>query len=84
MRLIDAYALPRHGKRKGFVYSRDIDSAPTIDPVKHGAWIREPFSGVIMFWRCNKCMSVASISSMEPAIKYCPNCGARMDGGICD
>lgn len=31
MRLIDADALPRHGQRKGLVYARDIDSAPTID-----------------------------------------------------
>ena len=30
MRLIDADALPRHGRRWGLVYSSDIDDAPTI------------------------------------------------------
>ena len=33
MRLIDADTLPRHGQRKGIVYSRDIDTAPTIDAI---------------------------------------------------
>lgn len=33
MRPIDADALPRHGKRGGVVYWKDIESAPTIDAV---------------------------------------------------
>lgn len=33
MRLINADALPRHGKRKGLIYSADVDKAPTVDAV---------------------------------------------------
>lgn len=33
MRLIDADALPRHGKRGGVVHWKDIENAPTIDAV---------------------------------------------------
>ena len=67
-----------------------IDSAPTVDaaPVRHGHWIigvnNDDFD-----IKCSKCkwtdtFEVAGIAAVEriaKAMHYCPNCGARMDGG---
>lgn len=33
MRMIDADALPRHGRRGGLVFWGDIENAPTVDTV---------------------------------------------------
>lgn len=42
MKIIDADALPRHGRRGGLVYWKDIENAPTVDavPVKHAHLVR--------------------------------------------
>lgn len=45
----------------------------TSNPVKHGWWIEEGFS-----IRCSECDGVWD--NIWDFI-YCPNCGARMDGG---
>lgn len=51
-----------------------IENAPTIDPVKHGRWMRTP-----TWW------AYCSVCGMEPpnesneTTAYCPNCGAKMD-----
>ena len=52
-----------------------IDKEPTIDavPVKHGEW--EYIGGYGYQYRCSKCVMCA-----EHKTRYCPNCGAKMDG----
>lgn len=52
---------------------------PTIDPVVHGEWVcnvggrlGEPA------YYCNKCLEGESEFG---TYNYCPNCGAKMDGG---
>lgn len=45
-----------------------------IEPVRHGRWI-ETMSG----YKCRCCNSVLS-SERAVYWKYCPKCGARMDG----
>lgn len=65
-------------ERTAFKY--DVNSMPTIKPEpKTGQWIEHIFDGImggrpraLMCSRCNR----ISIS----AYKYCPNCGARMEG----
>lgn len=53
---------------------RVIEELPTIDPVKHGKWMRTP-----TWW------AYCSVCGMEPpnesneTTDYCPNCGAKMD-----
>ena len=51
-----------------------MDYGKTIDPVKHGKWMRTP-----TWW------AYCSVCGMEPpnesncTTDYCPNCGARME-----
>ena len=60
------------------IVARAIDDTPTADvvEVKHGEWIYD-------HWCEFKCSICGHWSQTEPRgkEKYCPNCGARMDGG---
>ena len=92
MRLIDADALPRqkmleacgNGKYEDvdIVHGVDVDAAPTIDPVKHGRWIRwvqnrDEWPAAM----CSECQEKVDADNEGQYTNYCPNCGARMDGG---
>ena len=64
---------------------------PTLDyaPVRHGEWVEEIEPNVVTasgrdvhLWRCSVCgFSWANKHDVMSYYKYCPNCGARMDGG---
>lgn len=56
-----------------------IDDIPTDDvaPVVHGYWAKEK-TDVIVSWKCSACCNCYYLD--EPNAKYCPNCGAKMDG----
>ena len=61
-----------------------IKKQPTIEaePVKHGRWIGAPLCGNDNC-RCSACGSWNNIHANlhgEIMQKYCPNCGAKMDG----
>lgn len=59
---------------------KDVDAIPSADvaPVRHGRWIwrnkLEPFE---FKYECSICHEGSDLES-----KYCPNCGAKMDGGF--
>lgn len=61
-----------------------LEEAPTIDyaPVRHGEWIEDR-----MDWKCSCCDitfndNLQYIRLAEDEMpKYCPHCGAKMDGG---
>ena len=62
-----------------------LKKAPTIEatPVMHGRWIGKPICGNDNC-RCSECGSWHHIHANlrgEVMQKYCPNCGAKMDGG---
>lgn len=69
-----------------------IDTAPTIDtaPVRHGHWdVREPMpmndiKGNLSWgnwYVCTGCgFETTAIEGHITQYKYCPSCGARMDG----
>lgn len=93
MRLIDADALPtlatelrlNNGKTKHFVGVEfdDIRNAPTIDPVRHGRWVLDTEHREEIYVppvTCSACWQtgVLEYGTLTP---YCPNCGAKMDGG---
>jgi hypothetical protein len=82
MRLIDADALLGYAwdadTRGGYVEVVDvgtIEEAPTIDPVKHGKWEEYKVPHTI---RCSECGLIEGMDYAD--FKYCPNCGARMEG----
>lgn len=67
----------------------ELDEAPMEDvaPVVHGKWINEgPYSSVGGDWmklqECSVCHAVYTSHGNTPWSnhKYCPNCGAKMDG----
>lgn len=57
-----------------------LDDVPTVDPVKHGRWIRDYEEGD---YHCSVCNAIVeSVDSDEwyrHYWRYCYNCGAKMD-----
>ena len=93
MRLIDADALVEDiGKeidtyKKVFLSSahcsgmktviRIVKNQDTVDPVKHGHWVF--VNDMVSYIKCSECGdNICWVNTKRP--KYCPNCGARMDG----
>lgn len=63
----------------GYGYKHDwcvewVNGLPSIDAVKHGRWKNISFLTV----ECSECKT--QIHDLEYS-NFCPNCGARMDGG---
>ena len=52
--------------------------AADVAPVRHGCWVKEK-SDVLIHWYCSVCEKCYFLE--EPNADYCPNCGAKMDGG---
>ena len=87
VRLIDANALMKNvGKMpqlRGITYGRmkkAVEETPTIDavPVVHGRWEYDRPN----HYKCSVCD--AMWSGVVRFMKFCPNCGAKMDGGASD
>lgn len=78
MRLIDADA---------YEYPGDLIHMPTIDavPVVHGRWQRFVVDRrhQIEGDECSVCGFKYGGLGIE-SFRYCPNCGAKMDGGAAD
>ena len=57
----------------------DVKKAPTVDavPVVHGRWIENEG---LPYCTCSVCGGNYWFGLYE-TLKYCPECGARMDGG---
>ena len=91
-RLIDAEAMREYWLENGeneYVYDTNavldsIDEQPTVDAVEvvHGRW--EPRTDVVGFVRCSVCHDCNVYDDWADGKKwnYCPNCGAKMDGGV--
>lgn len=61
-----------------YVFVRDIENAPTVDPVRHGHWINKGYYAI-----CSECgaNSGTQYNGLEPIprwSRYCPDCGAKM------
>ena len=59
-----------------------IDLLPFADvaPVRHGGWIDAESDDGCTVWHCSKCSYPIKIICGYPIYKYCPMCGALMDG----
>lgn len=88
MRMIDANDLANYANNQVVgITANDIMRFPTVDaePVKHGRWIgineyckKNGYtpSGLGNYYWCSEC------GKAEPKTSdWCPNCGAKMDGG---
>lgn len=84
-RPIDADALMDIVEQQGYVTVDDIINAETIEaePVKHGRWTCDDDDGFNNFdWHCTECGRSIGYRCGNPVFSaYCPNCGAKMDGG---
>ena len=64
-------------------FQQIVDEAPTVQAelAKHGQWTFETpdpvTGGVFMLAKCSEC----GWRNQTIKTNYCPNCGARMDGG---
>lgn len=69
----------RHAWAKGLEPTQYIEQIPAADvaPVVHGEWIERALRPT-----CSLCeFSGSLIDAPISPFKYCPNCGAKMDGG---
>lgn len=67
-------------KIKSVIYNQDvIKFPPDVQIVKHGRWIEASPKHS----RCSVCDTTCLIAvyPISKGANYCPNCGARMDGG---
>lgn len=69
-------------------FTEYLDEIPTADvaPVRHGRWegTADGYAdGELVYdmWACSECGFDADGAEEKPEWKYCPNCGAKMDGG---
>ena len=52
-----------------------------VAPVVHGRWIRfKETDSCYVHMRCSVCSAYWSDPSHADHFRYCPNCGAKMDG----
>ena len=58
--------------------NRGINISADVDPVKHGRWVVDGVYVVCSV--CNR-LTLSPIVKQLPIFKFCPNCGAKMDGG---
>ena len=90
MRPIDADALLEKMQRTSRYFSvvYDVDAMPTLDvaPVVHGRWVLldECYNEGVYCSACHKKVYKKCYANQKIKSKFCPNCGARMDGGDSD
>lgn len=64
-----------NGIRVGYKRAADrLDTMPTVEERKHGHWLTKKAWHV----ECSECHHV--LEFICDVKKYCPNCGAKMDG----
>lgn len=84
LNLLKKYGIKRGNKVYGIADIGDvimaIENIPAADAVKvvHGKWIRMDTDGEAIS-KCSVCKY--PVSTFWNESKYCPNCGAKMDGG---
>ena len=76
----EAIEAVKHAWAKGLEPSQYIEIIPAADvaQVRNGWWVKHGRR-----WQCTNCKVLMSIDGTpkENLLNYCPNCGAKMDGG---
>ena len=76
----DALRAVKHAWAKGIEpseYIEDIEAAD-VAPVVHGQWEQTEYP---FMTECDDCSECGFRTVFGNGWNYCPNCGARMDGG---
>ena len=82
-------AAPVEGCFSDMISAYDVIMLPAADvaPVRHGRWVQvichEEFEDGFVD-RVKECCSVCHAPNWQRTTNYCPNCGAKMDGGVED
>ena len=79
-RLVYCYEHTPEESREHYAYGvvlREIDSIPIsdVEEVRHGEWVT--LEAEIGLYSCSLCEH----KILRAECNYCPNCGAKMDGG---
>ena len=67
--------------RSGLIDSISKLPAADVAPVRHGWWVHEHISEGYAWVMCSECEAVIHKILINKRLNYCPNCGAKMDGG---
>ena len=86
--LANGSTLGRHSGIADVINER-VQAIPAADvaPVVHGEWIPVDEESPCDEWDCTACgqrrtfLCEMDMDDMRECYPYCPNCGARMDGG---
>lgn len=73
----DEYRYFNRGLKRAIKVLTEV-RAVDAEPVRHGKWIYRD-DGLTYWWECSICSDCESKKS-----PYCPNCSAKMDGGMTD
>ena len=80
---ISKNAFLEHMKKTSRYFSvkYDLEAFPAADvaPVVHGRWVEHEFEDEPCFGTEYECSACGKFQYGDS--KYCPNCGAKMDGG---
>lgn len=74
--------LPKDDVILSFDVRKVVCNAPAVDAeaVRHGRWIAENIRKKSYLRQCSVCNKIAYFCGTGCSYKYCPNCGAKMDG----
>lgn len=80
--VLDAYFNTPKVNLKGELFYRGLLKMPAADvvPVTHGQWIDNGANGYKWAFVCSLCGYVDG-HPFDNRHNFCPNCGAKMDGG---
>lgn len=83
--LADSNLIPRYAENCKPITDRIIDSltAADVEPVRHGRWLKcfEDWRQQIEGSKCSAC-GFEYYGTGISRFRYCPGCGAKMDGGV--
>ena len=81
--LADSDVVPKYKADNRPVTDKIIDDIPAADvaPVVHGRWDGDTCTACKLPWKYNMVQDADDWGYFDPMPDYCPNCGAKMDGG---
>ena len=73
--------MDEHDGAMAMAIAASAPAAADVAPVVHGRWVHEHISEGYAWVMCSECEAVIHKILINKRLNYCPNCGAKMDGG---